>query len=139
MKLTIIPADQSVYIDQISYGNIDLSWIPEIDGKIVQALQWSDNKGEIEFIGSHQNLEIDTLVLDGICNFEKAIELWNEKKEEEEALVQQQLEEEERLRKEEEERKAQFLETHIPAATLEEESDEDEDLFYDIEELLKEI
>lgn len=139
MRLTIIPADNRVNLDQVSYGDIDLSWIPEIDGKIVHAVQWLDGKGEIEFVGSHQNLEINTLVLDGICNFEKAIELWNEKREEEESFIQQRLAEEERLRKEEEERQAQFLETHIPASTTEDEEDEDEDLFYDIEELLKEI
>lgn len=139
MRLSIIPSDNRVNLDQVSYGDIDLSWIPEIDGKIVHAVQWLDGKGEIEFVGPHQNMKIDTLVLHGICNFEKAIELWNEKKEEEDALIQQRLAEEERLKKEEEERQSQFLETHIPASTLEEDEDEDEDLFYDIEELLKEI
>jgi hypothetical protein len=137
MKLSIIPSDSAVYIDEICYHDIDMSWIPEIDGKIVHAVQWLDNKGEIEFVGPHQNMKIDTLVLHGICNFEQAIELWNEKKTEEDAFRKKILEEEEQRRKEEEERvQSQFLETHIPAS---EEEDEDEDLFYDIEELLKEI
>jgi len=135
MRLTIIPADNRVYIDQVSYGDIDLSWIPEIDGKIVHALQWYDTKGEIEFVGDYQSMQINTLVLHGICNFEQAIDLWNKKKKEEDDLIQQRLEEEEKRKKEEEERfQAQFLETHILAS-----EEEDEDLFYDIEELLKEI
>jgi hypothetical protein len=132
MKLTIIPSDNTVYIDERCYFDIDMSWISNIDGKKIHAVQWLDDEGEIEFVGSDQNLKITTL---GV--FEKAVDLWNEKKEEEEVLIQQRLEEEERLRKEEEERlQAQFLETHIPAS---EDEDEDEDLFYDIEELLKEI
>lgn len=137
MRLTIIPSDTTVYVDGVAYSNIDLTWIPEIDGKKIHALQWLDGTGHIEFVGPDQNLEITTLSLDGICNFEKAIDLWNEKKEEHDNLIKKQLEEEERIRKEEEDRiQAQFLETHVPAS---EDEDEDEDLFYDIEELLKEI
>lgn len=137
MRLSIIPADNRVNLDGISYDGIDLSWIPEIDGKIVHAVQWINGKGEIEFVGSHQNMEIDTLVLHGICNFEQSIDLWKEKKAEDDAFKQKILEEEERRKKEEEEKmQAQFLETHVPA---EEDDEEDEDLFYDIEELLKEI
>lgn len=143
MRLSIIPADNRVYLDQVSYGDIDLSWIPEIDGKIVHAVQWLDGKGEIEFVGSHQNMKLDTLVLHGICNFEQAIDLWNEKKEEEESLIQQRLLEEERLKIEEQERiQSQFLEafnqTHLSTSNDEDEED-DENIFYDIEELLKEI
>jgi hypothetical protein len=132
MKLTIIPSDNTVYVDGICYGDIDMSWIPEIDGKIIHAVQWSDNEGEIEFVGSEQNLKIKTV---GV--FKKAVDLWKIKKQDHEMFIKKQLEEEERRKKEEEERlQAQFLETHIPAS---EDEDEDEDLFYDIEELLKEI
>lgn len=162
MRLSIIPIDNLVYIDGVCYHHIDMSWIPEIDGKKVHAVQWLDDEGEIEFVGPSQNLKITEL---GV--FEKAIDLWNEKKEEEEALRQQQLEEEERRRVEEEERlKSQFLnfddidlddiedidekpyippsETHIPPveslmSNEENTEEEDEDLFYDIEELLREI
>jgi hypothetical protein len=169
MRLSIIPSDGSVYVDGSGYINIDLSWIPEIDGKKIHAVQWLDDEGEIEFVGSAQNMKINDL---GI--FEQAISLWNEKKEEEEAFLKRQLELEERRKREEEERlKSQFITfddfdeeygldieefteldekpyipptpTHIPPVepplaykdTTEE--DEDEDLFYDIEELLKEI
>jgi len=143
MRLTIIPSDNTVYINGKSYGDIDLSWIPDYDEKKIHAVQWLDEdddgqgEGEVEFFGPHQNLKITTLGIEEFCTFEKAIRQWNEKKEEEDALIQQRLEEEERLRKEEEGRlQAQFLETHIPAS---DDEDEDEDLFYDIEELLKEI
>jgi hypothetical protein len=145
MRLTIIPADKTVYVDGLPYGDIDMSWIPEINEKSIHAVQWLDDgetgEGEIEFVGNHQNLKITSLDIEGICSFKKSIEQWNEKKEEYEFLLQQRLEEEERLRKEQEElMQTQFLEfnkTHIPSS---EEVDEDDgDLFYDIEELLKEI
>jgi hypothetical protein len=144
MKLTIIPADNAVYIDEKCYLDIDLSWIPNIEDKKVHAIQWLDEdddgigEGEIEFVGPAQNLKITSLVLEGVCSFEKAIDQWKAKKQEEDELFKKYLEEQERLKKEEEElRQVQFLETHIPASNNEE--DEDEDLFYDIEELLKEI
>jgi hypothetical protein len=144
MKLTIIPADNAVYIDEKCYLDIDLSWIPNIEDKKVHAIQWLDEdddgigEGEIEFVGPAQNLKITSLVLEGVCSFEKAIGQWKAKKQEEDELFKKYLEEQERLKKEEEElRQVQFLETHIPASNNEE--DEDEDLFYDIEELLKEI
>jgi hypothetical protein len=165
MRLTIIPVDNLVYIDGVCYHHIDMTWIPNIDGKKVHAVQWSDDEGEIEFVGPDQNLKITEL---GV--FEKAVDLWNEKKEEEDAFLQRQLEEEERRKSEQEERlKSQFLnfddtdfddlddiddldeklyippsETHIPPVESlmnkeEDEEEEDEDLFYDIEELLREI
>jgi hypothetical protein len=162
MKLTIIPSDKSVYVNQIGYTNIDMTWVPIIDGKKVHAVQWLDDEGEIEFVGPHQNLKITKLDV-----FEQAIELWNEKKLEEETLLRQKLESEERHRKQEEERlRSQFIgvddefevdvseldeygysekpyiapsETHMPPVEPLMYEDEDEDLFYDIEELLKEI
>ena len=170
MRLTIIPIDNCVYVDGIGYTNIDLSWIPKIEGKKVHAVQWVDEEGEVEFVGPDQNLKITEL---GV--FEKAIDLWNEKKQEEEDFQQRQLEEEEKRKREEEERvKSQFLSfddeelymdgedfnelidempkpyipptpAHIPPieplidTEKVEEDEEDEDLFYDIEELLKEI
>jgi hypothetical protein len=47
MRLTIIPADGAVYIDGVSYMNLDLSTcdIPSS----VHALQWYDTYGELEF------------------------------------------------------------------------------------------
>jgi len=161
MRLTIIPSDNSVYMNGIGYSDLDMTWIPEIDGKKIHAVQWLDHEGEIEFVGPHQNQRIVDL-----GEFEKAITLWNDRKAEEDFLRQQQSEAEERRRKEEEERlRSQFLdfddqfereldeidentniapsEIHIPPVEPlmdnEENEDEDEDLFYDIEELLREI
>ena len=152
MRLTIIPIDGSVYLDGKCYHDIDLSWIPDIEDKKVHAIQWEEEdgvgKGEIEFVGPDQNLNITTLGIEGFCSFQKAIDQWNEKQEEEEALYQEHLAEQERLKKEEEERmQANFLsfnQAYLPV--LEDgddenlkEDDEEENIFYDIEELLKEI
>jgi hypothetical protein len=145
MRLTIIPSDKTVYVDFVSYDNIDLSWLPPIDGKTIHAVQWDGDKGEgeVEFVGPHQNLKITSLGVENVCSFERALEQWNVRKDEEEAIIQARLEEEERLKKEQEEMlQSQFLfefnKTHLPT-TEEEVDDEEEDLFYDIEELLKEI
>lgn len=170
MKLTIIPADNFIYVDGTGYGNIDLTWVPNIDDKKVHAVQWLDDEGEIEFVGPHQNLRITEL---GV--FEQAINLWNERNDEEVARRKSELDLEERRKKDEEERlRSQFISfeddddddfginideldevgerpyipptpEHIPPIEVplaykeQTEEDEDEDLFYDIEELLKEI
>jgi hypothetical protein len=132
MRLTIIPEDGTVYIDRVSYGNIDMSWVPEIDGSKVHALQWLGKEGEIELVnGTGPNVKITKL---GV--FEKAIDLWNEKKIEHERLEQERLLEEKRLEQESIERaRDQFIAT----STDDGDGDEDDGLFYDIEELLKEI
>lgn len=167
MRLTIIPSDNCIYVDGTGYSGLDLTWVPNIDGKKVHAVQWLDGEGEIEFVGPHQNLRITEL---GV--FEQAIDIWNIKNDEEVARRKIELELEERRKREEEERlKSQFLSfqddedeefgisideldeltekpvipptpEHIPPIEpplVENEEDEDEDLFYDIEELLKEI
>lgn len=97
MQLTIIPSDKVVYIDSVSYGDIDMAWVPDIDEKKIRAVQWLDGSGEIEFVGPHQNLEITKL---GV--FENAVSLWNEKKKESDNVINQRLEEDERLKKEKE-------------------------------------
>jgi len=154
MRLTIIPSDNAVYIDGRCYNDINLTWIPDIEGKKVHAIQWFDEdddgigEGEIEFVGPEHNLQITTLNIEGLCSFQKAIDQWNEKKEEEEALYQEYLAEQERLKKEEEERiQANFLsfnQSYLPVLDDGEEEnskegEEEENIFYDIEELLKEI
>lgn len=76
MKLTIIKPDSSVYIDGLCYFNIDMSWIPQINGVDVHAVAWDGDMGhgEIELSDSTPNISITEL---GI--FEKAAELWEEK------------------------------------------------------------
>jgi hypothetical protein len=66
MKLTIIPADRSIGIDGVFILDIkqDMSWIPND----IHVVQWDDTVGEIQYIDSRLNLEINEL---GI--FEQAI------------------------------------------------------------------
>lgn len=106
MRLTIIPCDNSVYIDGLSYLDIDMTWIPEIEGKKVHAVQWYNGEGEVEFVGNFENLKIKKL---GVFN--KAVELWNARKKEFDKLQQQQLEEEQKVLRELEEQKR--LETEM--------------------------
>ena len=46
MKLTIIPSDNTVYVDNFSISNLDLSFVPSD----VHALQWKNDLGWIEYI-----------------------------------------------------------------------------------------
>jgi hypothetical protein len=46
MKLTIIPSDNTVYVNNYAIHNIDLSFIPSD----VHALQWKNDLGWIEFV-----------------------------------------------------------------------------------------
>jgi hypothetical protein len=46
MKLTIIPSDSTVYVDNQAIHGIDLSFIPSN----VHALQWKNDLGWIEFV-----------------------------------------------------------------------------------------
>lgn len=154
MQLTIVPSDRVVYIDRVPYGDIDMTWVPDIDEKKIHAVQWLDDSGEIEFVGPHQNLQITKL---GV--FENAVSLWKEKKKGSDEIIK---EREERLRKDQEmqemrlkeilnEIEEQFIKDQIQhnahVVNFEDDNDNDndddtdkeEDLFYDIEELLKEI
>lgn len=46
MKLTIIPSDNTVYVDNFAIYNIDLSFVPSN----IHALQWKVDLGWIEFV-----------------------------------------------------------------------------------------
>jgi len=45
MKITIIPSDQTVYKDGVSYSGLALNTVPAD----VHALQWDNNTGHIEY------------------------------------------------------------------------------------------
>jgi hypothetical protein len=45
MRLIIVPVDGAVYVDGVSYSDLDLSFVPAD----VHALQWYDTYGELEF------------------------------------------------------------------------------------------
>lgn len=68
MRLTIIPQDKFIRIDDVMLGNIqeDLSWIPSD----VHAVQWYDTWGEVEYNGNSPNTRIEEL---GI--YEQAIQI----------------------------------------------------------------
>ena len=158
MKITIIPSDSIVAVDGVAYFNIDLSWIPDYEEKTIHAVHWDDEteEGEIEFVGPAQPLQTNVFGIDGFCVFTKALSQWQEKRDEELAFIEQErIAEDERKKKEEEMRQAQFLDfnrehlSYTPREDDEEGEDvdtdteasaeEEDDLFYDIEELLKEI
>lgn len=152
MKVSIVPIDKAVYVDGQSFLNIDLSWIPQIEGKTIHAVQWDDETEicEIEFIGSDENLQTNIFGVEGIVDFQKAVTQWTKVRDDIAAAEELRIQEEERVTRENEEAvQAQFIEfereyntNHLPPVEGEDESvedDEEEDLFYDIEELLKEI
>jgi hypothetical protein len=57
MRLTIIPADQSVYKDGVVYSSLNMSAVPAN----VRALQWADVSGWIEFKDYSPNQDITEL------------------------------------------------------------------------------
>lgn len=53
MKVTVIPTDNAVYVDGVSFLDLDLS---DCDvPKNIHALQWNDTYGEIEFVPELNN------------------------------------------------------------------------------------
>ena len=143
MKLTIIPTSNLVMLNDVNYFNIDMSWMPKkIDDVEIHAVEWDEDHGWIHLVTTDPHIAITEL---GI--FEKAVELWEEKDQErikyeedmleyikkEEALMAQ-IKEENELKRLEQERMSK-----IEFETDDGDADEDEDLFYDIEQLLKEI
>ena len=157
MKVHLIPSDNVVGVDGISYFDIDLSWIPEVDGKVIHAVHWDDEteEGEVEFVGPEQPLAITSFGVDHVVSFLKALSQWQQKRDEEVEFIRKQEEIEAQIQRESEEaRQAQMLEfnrehlSYTPREDDEEgdedtevsaEQEEEDDLFYDIEELLKEI
>ena len=126
MRLSILPSDNAVYVDGFCYVDIDMSWMPKIDDVEIHAVQWYDNHGEIELVTTAPNIEIKEL---GV--FQKAFELWEEKR-------QEQLKIQEEIRK-------QNLRIEEQNLALQKQREEEiintynDTIYYDIEELLKEI
>ena len=153
MKVHIIPSDNVVGVDGISYHEIDLSWIPEVEDKVIHAVHWDDEteEGEVEFVGPAHPMPITSFGIDNVVSFLRAISQWQQKRDEELEFIRQEEESLAKMQRElEEARQAQFLTTHLPFDPDEEEGDlptdegeteqeQEEDLYYDIEELLKEI
>jgi hypothetical protein len=59
MKITIIPSDKTIIIDNQPLLDIqqDISWIPSD----VNAVQWYDTWGEVEYTDTRDNLRIEEL------------------------------------------------------------------------------
>lgn len=153
MNICIIPEDGKVNVDGLAYIGINLSWIPDVDGVQIHAVHWDDEKkeGEVEFVGDAQPLKINVFGIEGLCTFTKALSQWQELRDlDAERMEQARIAEEQMKRQVEEMIQAQFLTTHLPFDADEEEGvlptddgeteqEQEEDLYYDIEELLKEI
>jgi hypothetical protein len=126
MRLSILPSDRAVYVDGVCYLDIDMSWMPKVNDVEIHAVQWYGNHGEIELVTNDPNIEMKEL---GV--FKKSIELWEEKHQEhlkiEENLRNENLRIEEENRMIEKEHEDEIINTH------------NDTIYYDIEELLKEI
>jgi hypothetical protein len=78
MKVTIINPDSAVYVDGVSFSDLDLSAcaIPEN----IHALQWYDTFGEIEFVTVFSNGAIEKPANQVITELPewsvKAVEAW---------------------------------------------------------------
>ena len=151
MKVHIIPSDNVVGVDGISYFDIDLSWIPEVEDKVIHAVHWDDEteEGEVEFVGPAHPMPITSFGIEEVCDFTRAISQWQQKRDEELEFIRQEEEAAAKMQKELEEARQEtmldFNRTHLAynptegEETTEESEEEEEDLYYDIEELLKEI
>jgi hypothetical protein len=137
----IITVD-GVKVDNTRFGTISINGEPVFDCNVdwlpdyfcdltkmmqpVHAVQWYGNHGEVELVTNDPNIEMKEL---GV--FKKSIELWEEKHQEhlkiEENLRNENLRIEEENRMIEKEHEAQIINTH------------NDTIYYDIEELLKEI
>jgi len=81
MRITIIPSENKISINNEPVYGCDVSWIPEFVGDItgisqkVHAVQWYSDYGEIELVTNDSNIPITEL---GI--FEQAITKFEERK-----------------------------------------------------------
>jgi hypothetical protein len=94
MRLTIIPSDRSVYIDNVVYTNLDLSYCSVPNN--VHAFQWYDTYGELEFKRSFVDGQVihpeNKIVLELPDWVNACIAKWNEAKsfEEEQRILAEQ-------------------------------------------------
>lgn len=87
MKLSIVKEDGAVYIDSISFSDLDLSFIPNN----VHALQFNDvvNKGWIEFADDDFGTKPQNEYIEFLPSWAlEAINKWNEAKAEEVAQAE---------------------------------------------------
>ena len=84
MKLTIVPADKMVYIDNEAINNIDLSYVPAN----VHALQWKTNIGWIEYVENDDGTKPGNQVVTELPDWaNRAVAAWETKKAEAQAAL----------------------------------------------------
>ena len=77
MKLTIIPSDNTVYVDNMVLHDIDLSFIPSN----VHALQWKVDLGWIEFVENDDFTKPQNEIINELPNLaNSAYNAWVSKK-----------------------------------------------------------
>jgi len=84
MKLTIVPADTMVYVDNEGIYRIDLSYVPTN----VHALQWKTNIGWIEYVDNDDGTKPGNQVVTELPDWaNRAVADWETKKAEEQAAL----------------------------------------------------
>ena len=84
MKLTIIPSDKVVYVDDWWFNNLDLSFIPEN----VHALQWKNDLGWIEFVENNDYIKPQNEIIHELPEWANtAVSRWNTAKQAYEAQI----------------------------------------------------
>lgn len=91
MRLTIIPVDQLVNVDNHFFGGLDLSTcaIPAN----IHALQWYGTNGELEFVDNSDRTKPQNELISELPVWATAcVEIWNTAKAEEEVRIAAELE-----------------------------------------------
>ena len=86
MRLTIIPIDGTIGINNYFFSTLDLSNcnIP----LNIHALQWYETNGELEFIDNIDRTKPNNEIIDSLPEWAHAcVELWNKVKAHEDALI----------------------------------------------------
>jgi hypothetical protein len=77
MKLSIIREDNAVYVDGLSFSNLDLSFIPSN----VHALQWKNDLGWIEFVEDENFIKPQNETIRELPDWANiAVDRWNTEK-----------------------------------------------------------
>ena len=83
MRVTIIPADGSVSVNGVGFGELDLSFIDPS----VHAVQWYETHGEVEIKDPVTGRMVANEVITSIDGFQAAIDVWRAAKTIEEEAV----------------------------------------------------
>jgi len=83
MRVTIIPADGFVSINDANFSNLNLSLIDPT----IHAVQWYDTYGEVEIKDAETNRIVENRQITSIDEFQPAIDAWQVAKDEYEAAV----------------------------------------------------